>query len=704
MRRLELQKRYRLSIDIGGTFTDIVWLDEMQRTIEVGKVLTTPDDLARGVLAIFQRMLREKGIQSVQIHSAIHGTTVATNAVIERKGAKTGLMTTQGFQDVLEIGREIRYDLYDIYMTRPEPLVPRYLRKEIQERVDKEGNILTPLNPDEAEEAAKDLIRKGIKAMAIAFLHAYAHPQHERQALQRIQKVFPTLCVSLSSEVACEIREYERTSTAVANAYLQPLMENYLDDLESGLRREGYQGRLFIMMSNGGISSVETAKRFPIRMLESGPAAGALAGSFFGKRIRERNLISFDMGGTTAKACVIKNGAPTLSNEFEAARVHRFKKGSGLPLRIPSIKLIEIGAGGGSVAFLDSMGLLKVGPDSAGADPGPACYGRGGKEPTVTDADLLLGFLNEEYFLGGEMRLDRGAALNAVQKIAAPLKMDPVRVAAGIFGVVNENMTTAIRIHIAERGEDPRKFSLIAFGGAGPVHAFQVARKLQIQKVICPLRAGTLSALGMLAAPPALDFVHAYVSRLDAMDWRRLNEIYREMEREGTEVLKTAGVKEEVVVFERFADLRYVGQGYEIHVPIPSGILGKDSKDQIEKKFWREYRHLYGRSVGDVSIEGVNWRLWARGPIPGFKMSHGQRTGAKGFREAQKGKRKVFSPEENRFVDTPVYDRYLLKGGDRFSGPAVVEEKESTVVIGRRSDCSIDSLGNLIIRWKGAGR
>jgi N-methylhydantoinase A len=696
-----MRRRYRLGIDIGGTFTDLVLLDEAERKIQIGKLLTTPKDLSQGVLFIFERMLQEKGINPRQIQTAIHGTTVATNAMIERKGAKTGLLTTRGFQDTLEIGRELRYDLYDIYITMPEPLVPRHLRKEINERVDKDGNILTPLDPSEVQEVVEDLINDGVEALAISFIHAYAHPQHEKQALERIQKIFPALPVSISSEVACEIREYERTSTTVANAYLQPLMESYLENIESGLHQEGYQGRLFIMLSNGGISSVETAKRFPVRLVESGPAAGALAGTFLGNLIKEKNLISLDMGGTTAKACIIKNGRPNLANEFEAARVHRFKKGSGLPLRIPSLELIEIGAGGGSIAYLDGLGLLKVGPESAGAEPGPACYGRGGTEPTVTDADLLLGFLNEEYFLGGEMKLDRSAAIQAIRKIADPLKMETAKVAAGIFEVVNENMATATRIHIAEKGEDPRKFSLIAFGGAGPVHAYQVARKLQLKKVICPAGAGGLSALGMLLAPPALDFVHAYVCRLDEVDWGKLQEVYQQMQKEGKQVLKTAGVKESEMVFERSADLRYTGQGYEISVPIPAGALGKDAKEKIEKNFWKEYKRLYGRYVKNVSVEGVNWRLWARGPMPRFKMNLVQGREAKAVEGGWKGKRKVFFAEENRFVDTPVYDRYLLKPGDRFAGPAVVEERESTVVAGPRSDCFLDPLGNLIILLQG---
>ena len=483
----------------------------------------------------------------------------------------------------------------------------------------------------------------------------------------------------------------------MANAYLQPLMEGYLEKLDTGLKDSGHKGPLFIMMSNGGISSLETAKSFPIRLVESGPAAGALAASFYGNLIREENVLSLDMGGTTAKMCVIHQGKPILSNDFESARVHRFKKGSGLPFKIPAIELIEIGAGGGSVAYIDPMGLMKVGPHSAGAEPGPACYGRGGKEPTVTDADLVLGFLNPDYFLGGEMRLDKEAALEALHPISSSLKVDPVELAAGIFEVVNENMATATRIHIAELGMDPRRFSMIAFGGAGPVHAYQVARKIGLKRVITPLGAGTLSALGMLVAPPALDFTHAYISKLDEMDWKRLNELYEDMEQRGAAVLKEAGVRPEEMIFERTADLRYVGQGYEINVPIPGKTLGAEDAKSIEDSFWKEYNRLYGRYVKNVSVEGVNWRVWAHGLIPEVVLKTSELATRDAFEDAIKGTRRVYFPEGKDFLETSVYDRYLLKPGDSFQGPAIMEERESTAVAGPDSFCSVDKFGNVII-------
>jgi N-methylhydantoinase A len=672
-------------------------LDQSSGEVLNGKLLSTPQDLSMGVIAIFERMLKEAKIAPERIIAAIHGTTVATNAIIERKGAKTALLTTKGFRDVLEIGRELRYDLYDLYAKMPEPLVPRYLRREINERLDKDGNVLIAMEPDEVLPVISDFEKEDIGAIAICFLHSYANAQHERKASDIVKEHYPKLSISISSEVACEVREFERTSTTVTNAYLQPLMEGYLDKLETGLQNKGYTGRLFIMMSNGGISAVDTAKRFPVRMIESGPAAGALAATFYGNLIREENLLSFDMGGTTAKMCVIHGGKPILSKEFEAARVHRFKRGSGVPLKIPSIELIEIGAGGGSIASIDSMGLLKVGPESSGADPGPACYAQGGKDPTVTDADLVLGFLDPEYFLGGEMKLDKGASLDATGPISSSLNVDPVELSSGIFEVVNENMATATRIHIAELGMDPRKFSMIAFGGAGPVHAYQVARKIGLKRVIAPLGAGTLSALGILVAPPALDFTHAYVSRLDEIDWEKLNTIYQDMERRGTEVLNGAGVKPDGMHFERTADMRYVGQGYEISVPIPGGTLSGQDTEGIEDAFWREYNRLYGRYVKNVAVEGVTWRLWAHGPIP--------RIGLKGIRDTErgsrkgslKGTRKAYFPERKDFIETSVYDRYALRPGEKLEGPAIIEERESTVVVSPDSSCSVDRFGNVII-------
>ncbi len=690
-------QRFKIGIDIGGTFTDVVLLNERTGETTTGKLLSTPKDLSEGVSAIFKRILEETGIDPRGIVAAIHGTTVATNAIIERKGAKTALLTTKGFRDVLEIGREIRYDLYDLFLEMPEPLVPRYLRREVSERLDKNGNILIEIDPEEPAEVLSGLESEGVDAVAVCFLHSYANPVHEQKVAEIIRSRHPGVLVSISSDVASEVREYERTSTTVVNAYLQPLVEGYLDKLEESLKRIGYQGRMFIMMSNGGISTSDTAKKFPVRMIESGPAAGAMAAAFFGKFTGENDILSFDMGGTTAKMCVIHKGKPILTNEFEAARVHRFAKGSGLPLKIPSIELIEIGTGGGSIASIDAMGLLKVGPDSSGADPGPACYNLGGQNSTITDADLVLGFLDEDYFLGGEMKLDKAASIDAIMPLSKKLKMEPMEIAAGIVEVANENMAIATRIHIAELGMDPRKFSMIAFGGAGPVHAVQVARKIGLKRVIVPLGAGTLSALGILVAPPAIDFAKAYVTKINEIDWDRLNAIYRDMEDRGGSVLADAGVLEKDMVFERKADMRYIGQGYEISVPIPGGMLGPEDLNSIEDAFWREYQRLYGRHLENVALECVTWRMWANGKPPEVNMENGKGLKEKIGQSSLKGTRNVYFPEKKASFETKIYNRYQLRHGDAFVGPVIFEEKESTVVAGPDTSVKVDAYGNLVI-------
>jgi len=693
----EYLQSFKIGIDIGGTFTDVVLLDERTGATTTGKLLSTPKDLSAGVTAIFKRMIEETEIDTSRIVAAIHGTTVATNAIIERKGAKTALLTTKGFRDALEIGREIRYDLYDLYLEMPKPLVPRYLRREVSERIDKNGYVINELNPEEVDGLLSFLETEGVEAVAVCFLHSYANPGHEKKAADIIRSRRPEVLVSISSDVASEVREYERNSTTVANAYLQPLVKGYLDKLEAGLGRIGYQGKLFIMMSNGGISTSETAKKFPVRMIESGPAAGALAAAHFGKLMENKDILSFDMGGTTAKMCVIHDGKPILTNEFEAARVHRFAKGSGFPLKIPSIELIEIGTGGGSIASISAMGLLKVGPDSSGAEPGPACYGYGGRDATITDADLALGFLDEDYFLGGKMKLDKAASLEALSLLSKKLKIDPLEVAAGIVEVANENMASAARIHIAELGMDPRKFSMIAFGGAGPVHAVQVARKIGLTRVIAPPGAGTLSALGILVAPPAIDFANAYVARTDEIDWEKLNAIYGDMEERAKNVLEDAGVGEKDMFYERKADMRYTGQGYEISVPIPEGKLGPCDLAIIEKAFWKEYRRLYGRHLENVSLEGVTWRMWAHSQLPVVTIQAGESDEEKTDGSPLKGNRNVYFPEIKASVETKIYDRYLLRSGDGFDGPAIFEEKESTVVAGPDTSLKVDAFGNLVI-------
>lgn len=697
-------RRYRFGVDIGGTFTDLVMVDESGGVMLVGKTLTTPRDPSVGVLTGLTKMLAEHGLSAREIGVAVHATTLITNAIIERKGAKTALVTTEGFRDVLEIGRELRYDLYDLFLEMPKPLVPRQLRMEVRERVRKDGRVSIPLDRAQVERVVQELADQGVESIAVCFLHSYINDEHELAVERQIREKHPGMFVSVSSRVAREIREYERTSTTVANAYVQPLADLYLDRLAGKMEGIGFGGSLYMMLSNGGIASLRSARELPIRLVESGPAAGALVGGFYGRLVGERNVLAFDMGGTTAKACMVEDGQPMTTYSFEAARVHRFRRGSGLPLKVPAIELMEIGAGGGSIAHLDRMGLLKVGPESAGAEPGPACYGRGGADPTVTDADLLLGYLNPDYFLGGEMRLDLEAARRAIrEKVAGPLNVGEVEAAWGIHEIVNENMAGAARVHIAEKGRDPRKFVLVATGGAGPVHAYRVARKLQLRKIVCPLGAGVASTIGLLVAPPKVDLVHAYVARLGEIDWEKLRGIYREMEARAVATLREVGVARSEVSLLRMADMRYVGQGYEVVAAVPEGELGPERLAEMRESFEEAYRTLYERTLPTVEVEALNWRLFAYGPgteAEGIAAGLRRRVAAAGDGPPLKGHRPIYLGELGRFEAAAVYDRYRLKPGGSYRGPAVVEERESTVVVGPDARFSVDDYQNLIVEME----
>lgn len=687
---------YRVGVDIGGTFTDIFLLSHDGSEVAIGKVLTTPQDPAAAVVNGLHTLLAERNIPPASVTHLVHGTTLITNAIIERKGAKTGLITTKGFRDALEIGRERRYDIYDISLENPEPLVPRFLRCEVNERLDNTGHVMVSLDPEKALAVIRGLVRDGVDAIAVCLLHSFRNPIHEQLIKRLVTEHYPHLFCSLSSEVMPEIREYERTSTTVANVYVKPLAQQYLNKLNADLRALGLPRDIFIMLSNGGITSCGVAGEYPIRLIESGPAAGALAAVFYSTHRQLQRVISFDMGGTTAKICLIDHGKPLLTTDFEAARVYRFKKGSGLPLKVPVIEMIEIGAGGGSIARVDSLGLLKVGPDSAGSEPGPACYGRGGEEPTVTDADLVLGYLSPDYFLGGKMRLDIDKARRAIEeKIAKPLKVDLLRAAWGIHQVVNENMANAARIHLVEKGRDPRDYNLIAFGGAGPVHAYRVAERLKLKTLVCPLAAGVTSAFGMLTAPLAFDFVQSYVTSLSEIDFTVLERLYADMEARGRELLTAAGVEGEVTL-TRSADMRYLHQGFEIRVSLPVGRLTTDDLPALRRAFAEEYERLYKRLNPGVEVEVVNWRLVASGPQPHILLPTPPANG-RGLTAALKGERPVYLPERGEYAPCRVYDRYLLPVGESFTGPAVVEERECTVVIGPAAIAAIDEEQNLVI-------
>ena len=694
----------RLGVDIGGTFTDLVVIDEATGAARVGKILTTPKDPAHAVEQGIASLLEESRTAAGAVRAVVHGTTLATNALIERKGARTALLTTEGFRDALEIRHEGRYDMYDLFIDPPAPLVPRHLRREVRERLLADGSVRQPLDEAGARQVIGELVAEGVEAIAICLLHAYVNPVHERRLATLVRELAPQMAVACASEVVPEIREYERASTTTANVYVAPLMARYLEDLERRLAEQQIPGQLYIMQSSGGIALPPEARRLPIRLVESGPAAGALAAAQAARERGERKLLSFDMGGTTAKACVIDEGAPLIGREFEVARADRFKKGSGLPVRVPVIEMIEIGAGGGSIARVDRMGLLKVGPDSAGADPGPACYNLGGRQPTVTDADLLLGYLDAEFFLGGRMRLDRGAAQRAVEEhVARPLGLDVTQAAWGIHRVVNENMAAAARIHGIERGKDLRSYPLFAFGGAGPVHCWQVATILKTPRIILPFGAGAMSAYGLLAAPLAFDFVRTGRQRLDGADWAAVNQRFAEMEDEGRALLARAGVAASKVTVSRIAEMRYLGQGHEVEAAVPPGKLSAASLAKITASFETSYRALYHRLPQGVPIEALNWRVTVSGPDPKTKLGGhakadraGRRAGAAG-RSAVKGTRRAYFAERGGFVETPVYDRYAFTPGVTLKGPAIVEERESTAVIGPGGRARVDAGLALIV-------
>ena len=695
---------YRFGFDIGGTFTDFVLIDAASGEIASYKALTTPEDLSRAVVEGWEELLAGAGVAGGAVERAIHGTTLITNALIERKGAKTALITTKGFRDILEMAKEMRYDIYDLLLVLPEPLVERPLRFEIDERINARGEVLTPLKPAELEVLAATLADVGIEAVAVCYLHAFTNPEHEQKTGAWLGENLPGVSVSLSSEVAPQIREYERMSTTVCNAYVQPLAERYLARIEESLRERGFSQGLYLMLSSGGVTTLETAARFPVRLVESGPAAGALAAVYYGELVGERDLVSFDMGGTTAKMCLIRDGSPTVTDTFEIARVHRFKRGSGLPVRVPTIEMIEIGAGGGSIARIDELGLLKVGPESAGADPGPACYGLGGVEPTVTDADLLLGYLNPGYFLGGRMGLDRGAAEAAVgSRIAEPMGLGVTEAAHGLYRVVNENMISAIRVHIAEQGGDPRRLKLIAFGGAGPMHAHAIAQALKMEGYICPARAGVASAIGFLTAPAAFEYARTFIARLEGTTLGELDRIYAELEEQGRQTLLEAGVSAEGMTFSRQADLRHVGQGYEIVVNLPYAQLsGVDLDGELRPRFYRAYEEIYGHAHRHLDLEITTCRLTASGPRPRVKL---QRVVESGYtpEQAIKGSRRAYFAELGGFIETPLYDRSKLSAGATFRGPAIVEEVDSTAVIGPGTQVTVDHYANLQVTFAGGG-
>lgn len=683
---------HRLGADIGGTFTDLVLVDDAGGLFQVGKVLTTPTAPADAVIEGTVKVLDEAGVDPADVATVIHGTTLFTNALIERKGARTALITTRGFRDAIEIGREHRYDMYDLMIERPRPLAPRHLRFEVDERVLVDGTVRTPLDEAGVEAVIDRLREERVEAVAVCLIHSYVNATHERRIGELLAQLLPEVTVTLSSDIVAELREYDRTSTTLVNVYVKGLAERYLRRLGADLLATGVPGDLFVMQSNGGLLDVATASIYPVRLIESGPAAGALATAHYGKMLGHENLLSFDMGGTTAKACVIAGGEPLVTPEFEVDRQYQFAKGSGLPVKMPVIEMIEIGTGGGSIARVDSLGRLLVGPDSAGSDPGPVAYGRGGRDPTVTDADLVLGYLDPAFFLGGEMSLDLEAARRAIHdRVAKPLRLDLEAAAYGIHQLANENMASAARIHAIERGKEVSRLPVFAFGGAGPVHAWGVAGILGNPSVIYPFGAGVMSAVGFLVAPMAFDFVRTHAGTLDELDWDAVNGLLDEMADEGRKILgRTIDPGE--VSFRRSADMRYRKQGYEIRVPLPDGALGPDRLGEVKAAFEEVYAALYGHTIAGTPVDVVSWRIVAQGPTPHLASFGDATTGG----EPVKGERPIWLPEAKRFETVRVYDRYALQAGAVIEGPAIVEERESTVVVTTPAILTLDAARNLV--------
>lgn len=692
----EPERRWRVGFDIGGTFTDFVLFDRQLGRVQLHKRLTSSDDPARSALIGLQELMDMAAIGLADVGDIVHGTTLVTNAIIERKGgARLGLITTQGFRDILEMGTEQRYDIYDLFLKYPEPLVPRDRRLEVAERMDSLGRVVLPLDEEQVRSTLARLVADGANAVAVCFLHSYRNPAHEQQVAALAAREFPGLAVSLSSAVVPELSEYQRCVTTAANAFVQPLMSAYLAKLQRQLAAGGFTGALRMMHSAGGLMSPQTACDFPIRLLESGPAGGGLATAWFGHAAGHKDVISFDMGGTTAKAALIENGQFEVMPMLEAARVQRFAKGSGLPIKTPVIDMIEIGAGGGSIAAIDALGLLKVGPHSAGSAPGPACYGLGGTEPTVTDACLLLGYYDPGFFLGGAMRLDVAAAQAAMRTVAEPMGLDIAQVAWGIHALVVDSMAAAARVHLVEHGKDPRNFSMVGFGGAGPAHAADVARALGVKEVIVPPASGAASAFGFLAAPLSFEQVQSLPLELSSLqDGSAANQVLATLEHQGRVQLRVAGVADSDVTVTRWADMRLVGQMHDIRVPLPGGDIGPAQVPALRESFVRAYRKRYTAVPPAARFEAINFRVNCSGPVPVLAVS-----GALGSAQPQdprKGERQAWF--DDGFVTTTVYDRDALRPGSSFAGPCIIEEREATTVLGPLDRFTVDEQLNLKIQ------
>ena len=689
---------WRLGFDIGGTFTDFVLQEVNAGAVFVGKELTTPRDPSEGVVRGLAALLETAGVRLADVDQIVHGTTLGANLVIERRGARTFLVTTRGFRDVLEIQRQFRYNLNDFFLDKHPPLIPRDQIVEVTERVQADGRVHVPLYEAEARAALVTCRDARAEAVAVAFLHSYANPAHEAAIRELAGEILPGLPVVLSSDVSPQYREYERTNTTVVNAYITPRFAQYLHALRARLAALGFARRLYVMQNNGGIATAETAAAFPVRSLDSGPAAGAILAAHIGRLTGHEDLIAFDMGGTTAKAALIERSVPASTDQLEVDMIG-MRKGSGLPVQVPSVDLVEIGAGGGSRARIE-RGLLRVGPDSAGADPGPACYGLGGLEPTVTDANLVLGYLDAGFFLGGARRLDVAAATAAIEThVAKPLGVSVVEAAWGIHQLVTLNMEGAIRVVSIGRGKDPRNLACVTFGGAGPIHGARLARSLGVARVIVPFAAGVASAMGLLTADPRFDLARTFVAALGAAPWEEINALYAAMEADGAAQITATGLAGQWRT-RRLAEVRYAGQGHELSVEIPAGRLGPESLAAIERAHAAVYASRYGYAEAPgTPLEATNWKLEISCGVPAMAMS-GAAPVAGG--SVAKKPRPVYFPECGGFVDCRVHDRYRLAPGVAVKGPAVIEERETTVILLPGDEAVVDRHRNLVVEIGGS--
>jgi len=685
-----MDNRYRLAVDTGGTFTDLCVVDLHQGGLAVAKVPSTPSNPALAVIEGIEKLVAEGKITADAIQFLLHGTTVATNALLEHKGARTALITTDGFEDILQIGRQNRPDLYDFWARRPAPIVPRHLCYGVPERVLYTGEVSAPLDTAGAERIIRDLKQKGIRSIAVSLLHSYANPVHERQLRDLIERLYPEAYVTLSSEVLPEFREYERTSTICINSFVMPKVNNYVAFLEERLREVGVASELYIMQSNGGVITAGMAREMSARTVLSGPAGGVLTGVLLSQATEHRNIITIDIGGTSSDISLIENGRPRLTTESQIG---------GHPIKLPMIDINTIGAGGGSVAWIDSGSALRVGPHSAGADPGPVCYGRGGTEPTATDANAILGRINPSYLLGGEMEMHLEDAFRAVEeKIARPLGMDVQRAAEGIIAVMNANMVRGIRRVSVEKGYDPREFTLVPFGGAGPLHGVELAQALNMLKIVVPPHPGIASAFGMLSADVRHDYVQTHITTIDRADAGAMQSIFESLEREGGTQLRQEGFEGDSIQLERYADIRYARQAYELQVTMAGGRLFRDRLHEAAEAFHREHERTYGHARRDEQVEFVNLRVVAWGRLPEASLDAGA-AAESAFPDPTSSRDVVFS--DGKPWDTPVYQREALPAARVVEGPAVFEQLDSTILVFPGYEAVADPYGNLLITHQG---